>query len=256
MDYTYDKDGAAKLIDDLLNIDRYSMSNIADVIGLSRGSIQKYLKKQMLISKENFDKLVERRGDSDLTLYNHFINRLAEFNPLAFIPDDISGKHTQRQWVAHLYSIEKKVIESSIGVDIKRIIDFALSSYCPVIVQTPMRLNQNIGEVVAGYRQYASTIRVGKKNRAEVAGDVAEAFLQEFPKFIRTDSMITTDDSCLAHAVAKLGGCNQIANMDKTIAKEKLKFAYLDFLKTPPSVKKTVIRNGKTQQVIKLKDFR
>lgn len=251
--YDYTKQGVTDLINDLIELDHYNISNIARMASTHRNTIYRYIKQEVMMPEKKFEYLKTRRGSNkqDLMLYQYFCKKLKTVNGLRKPPRD---RKTIQIWINNLSAAKKRLEENS-NISIEKMIDFCMSSFCVMQATNPITINARLADLVDQYRMYAANHMKQSRNKLDVSVQVADGFMSDFPKIIRTEKNVMTEDVCLAHAVEKIGGCRAIQMMKLEDAKTALKFAYLEFIKNPPTSKKNLIRSGKNGTVT-LKDYR
>lgn len=250
--YKYTVEGTQDLFFDLLYHDNFTMIDLATELNLSRQLLYRWRKGEYLPKKEYFDQMVALRhfNPQESALLGYYIDRLKQYNPVRDTPKTKQGI---KQWFMALNYIDRQLKKTDI--DIKRIINFALSSYCPITIESPVRLKFKIADVVEYYRKYAATTSTRGRNKMQIATDVAKAFSEDFPNFSRKPNTIKTNDSILAHTVDRMGGIRMISMMDQQQFIEQFKFTYLELMKHPPINKKSLIKHG-NEEIIILRDYR
>lgn len=250
--YKYTTEGTQDLFFDLLYHDNFTMRDIASELNLSRQLLYRWKKGEYLPKREYFDKMISLRSvdPNDSILLQYYIDRLKQYNPVRETPQTKQGI---KQWFMALNYVHKRLQKTDI--DTKRIINFALSSYCPITIESPVRLKFKIADVVEYYRKHAATSSPKGRNKMQIATDVARGFSNDFPNFSRKPHTIKTNDSILAHTVDRMGGLRMISMMDQQQFIEQFKFTYLELMKHPPVNKKSLIKHG-NEEVIILKDYR
>lgn len=244
MEFVKNKESGSRLVKQLLDIDKYSISAIATNVGCSRAYIYKIRDGVYCPSQEVFEKLMMLRGRKDTILYDHFVKRLKQFNPVATVPDTPKKART---WIACLDRILQRLDGNE--VETKRLIDFCMSTACYYSIVSPTQMNNRLDVIYSAYRKYTKT------SPKEIAITVIKQFLKDHKKFYRTDYNVVTHDPVLANAVRDVGGCNKIAATGEKVIFEDLVFAYLRNMKNYNLEPISMIKNG-TGRTVTLANYR